>query len=107
MKRCVAGIRSPSSPTPTNNGLPEPTVWFSSMASLAAVLSDDNRALLRVIHERQPKSLTELASLTGRKVPNLSRTLKTMAKYGLVSLTRRIREIEPTALAVQFSIELE
>lgn len=27
----------------------EPTIWFTSMRSLAEVLSDDNRALLKVI----------------------------------------------------------
>lgn len=107
MKRCVAGIRSLDNPTSKDSGISVPTVWFSSMASLAAVLSDDNRALLRLIHERQPKSLTELAKLTGRKVPNLSRTLKTMAGYGLVTLTRNVREIEPTVLATQFLIVLE
>lgn len=32
----------------------EPKVWFTSMRSLAEVLSDDNRALLRVIREQQP-----------------------------------------------------
>ncbi|MEO6824295.1 MAG: hypothetical protein ABI167_06130 [Nitrosospira sp.] len=29
----------------------EPKIWFTSMKSLAEVLSDDNRALLATIHE--------------------------------------------------------
>jgi predicted transcriptional regulator len=33
----------------------EPKVWFTSMRSLAEVLSDDNRALLRVIREQKPE----------------------------------------------------
>jgi predicted transcriptional regulator len=44
--------------------------------------------LLRVIAEKAPGSLDELAELTGRKKSNLSRTLKTMANYGLVTLER-------------------
>lgn len=84
-----------------------PIVWFTSMASLAAVLSDDNRALLRLIDERQPKSLTELAAWTGRKVPNLSRTLRTMAGYGLVELKKNIRGVQPIALATSFKILIE
>lgn len=84
-----------------------PTVWFSSMASLAAVLSDDNRALLRLIDERQPKSLTELAAWTGRKVPNLSRTLRTMAGYGLVELKKNARDVQPIALATEFLVVLD
>ena len=44
------------------------------MKSLAEVLSDDNRALLRVITQAQPDSIARLAEITGRKPSNLSRT---------------------------------
>lgn len=66
----------------------EPKVWFTSTESFAKVLSAGNRELLRVIAEREPGSLDELARLTGKAKSNLSRTLKTMAGYGLVSLDR-------------------
>ena len=39
------------------------------MATMAAVLSEDNQTLLRLIRDKRPKSLTELAELTGRQVP--------------------------------------
>jgi predicted transcriptional regulator len=55
------------------------------------VLSSQNRDLLRVIAERSPGSLDELETLTGRRKSNLSRTLKTMANYGLVELERGTR----------------
>ena len=67
----------------------EPKVWFRSAESFAKVLSDRNRELLRIIAERGPESLAELAELTGRQKSNLSRTLKTMAGYGFVRLKRR------------------
>ena len=44
----------------------EPKVWFTSMKSLAEVLSDENRALLSVIKEAQPESIAGLAAITGR-----------------------------------------
>jgi predicted transcriptional regulator len=66
----------------------EPKVWFTSTESFAKVLSAGNRALLRTIAEETPGSLDELAQLTGRAKSNLSRTLKTMAGYGLVRLER-------------------
>ncbi|MCG5244149.1 helix-turn-helix domain-containing protein [Azospirillum doebereinerae] len=66
----------------------DPKVWFTSMDSLAKVLSEDNRALLRQIAETRPGSLDELAKESGRKKSNLSRTLKTMAGYGLIELDR-------------------
>ncbi|MDQ2803479.1 MAG: helix-turn-helix domain-containing protein [Pseudomonadota bacterium] len=66
----------------------EPKVWFTSTESFAKVLSACNRDLLRVIAEQAPGSLDELARITGRAKSNLSRTLKTMAGYGLVRLER-------------------
>jgi predicted transcriptional regulator len=64
----------------------EPRVWFTSTESFAKVLSAGNRELLRIIGESAPGSIEELAQLTGRAKSNLSRTLKTMAGYGLVRL---------------------
>jgi predicted transcriptional regulator len=66
----------------------EPKIWFTSIESFARVLSDRNRALLRLIIETQPESLGDLAALSGRAKSNLSRTLKTMEHYGLVRLTK-------------------
>ena len=69
-------------------GRAEQRVWFTSMESFARVLSDRNRALLHLIAESQPGSLAELAALSGRAKSNLSRTLKTMERYGLVRLKK-------------------
>jgi predicted transcriptional regulator len=66
----------------------EPKVWFTSTESFAKVLSAGNRDLLRVIAEQAPASLDELSRITGKAKSNLSRTLKTMAGYGLVRLER-------------------
>ncbi len=66
----------------------EPRVWFTSLESFAKVLSQRNRELLALIAREQPDSLTELAVLTGRNKSNLSRTLKTMSRYGLVELEK-------------------
>lgn len=65
----------------------DPKVWFLSTESLARVLSAKNRALLATIREAQPQSLAGLAELSGRQKSNLSRTLKTMARYGLVEFS--------------------
>ena len=64
----------------------EPMVWFTSIESFAKVLSGRNRELLALIAREKPASLTELAELAGRNKSNLSRTLKTMSRYGLVEL---------------------
>jgi len=62
----------------------EPKVWFQSLETMSQVLSDKNRALLGLIAKTHPQSLTELAEATGRAKSNLSRTLRTMERYGLV-----------------------
>lgn len=107
MKRCVVGIRPTDAPDVTVSGKRVPTVWFPSMATLAAVLSEDNRALLRLIRQAKPKTMTELAALSGRQVPNLSRTLRMMEGYGLVALTKNARQTRPTALATEFMVVLD
>ncbi len=69
-------------------GADEPKLWFTSIESLARVLSDKNRLLLDLIIEQQPKSLAELEILSGRAKSNLSRTLKSMERFGLVELLK-------------------
>lgn len=66
----------------------DPTVWFATTESFARLLSAGNRELLRVIHEQKPDSLEELAQLTGRATPNVSRTLKKMESFGLVRMEK-------------------
>ena len=62
----------------------EPKIWFESLGTLSQVLSDQNRDLLKLILETRPQSLNELAERSGRATSNLSRTLRTMERYGLV-----------------------
>ena len=97
--RMLAIARGEYTPKPS-----EPKIWFTSMRSLAEVLSDENRALLKVIQEAKPDSIATLAELTGRKPSNLSRTLKTMANYGLVEMERRNRRVRPIVKGTSFRI---
>ena len=64
----------------------EPTVWFTSIESFAKVISQRNHEPLALIARENQESRTELALLAGRTKSNLSRTLKTMLRYGLVKL---------------------
>ncbi len=64
----------------------EPKVWFPSMESVAQLLSDSNREMLRIIAEAQPESVADAAKLVDRYASNLTRTLKTMEQYGIVKL---------------------
>lgn len=79
--RTLAIARGKLKPSPG-----EPKVWFTSLKSLASVLSEDNQALLQAIREHNPESIAELEQITGRAASNLTRTLHTLERYGLVEL---------------------
>jgi len=83
----------------------EPKIWFESLKSMAQVLSNENRQLLKTILDKKPASLTELETLTGRKKSNLSRTLKTLERYGIVELNREKNKIVPEVKATDFRVE--
>jgi predicted transcriptional regulator len=85
----------------------EPRDWFTSTESFAKVLSAGNRDLLRVIAATAPESLAELARVAGRVMSNLSRTLKTMANFGLVTLERGERgRLRPTVAVHRVQLDL-
>ena len=83
----------------------EPKIWFESLQSMAQVLSNENQELLKIIKEQKPNSLKELEKATGRKRSNLSRTLNTMAKYGIVDLIKDKRTVKPIVRATDFKVE--
>ena len=104
-KRTIAIARGQLKPSKD-----DPKVWFTSPESFAKVLSNKNRALLKVIVSTQPDSLQALAARTGRKTSNLSRTLRTMERYGFVRLHRgtrgRIRpEVPYRAISLTLALE--
>ncbi len=88
--------------TPKKN---EPKVWFESLQSMAQVLNNENQKLLQMILEEHPSSIKELEVLSGRSSSNLSRTLKTMARYGIVALEKKDKRIVPVVKASNFSVE--
>lgn len=85
----------------------EPKVWFTSINALGQILSNENIALLRLIDEQKPETITRLAEISGRKKSNLSVTLKTLLSYGFVRLEKQGRTIKPVALYTDFDIQIK
>ena len=83
----------------------EPKIWFESIKSLAQVLSHENQQLLQLIIDQQPDSIKELAEAAGRKSNNVSRTLKTLKRYGIVDLIPYKRTVKPVVLITDFKVE--
>ena len=101
-ERTLAIARGEYKPQPS-----DPKIWFSSMESLAQVLSTRNKLLLEIIAHAKPRSMTELAQLSGRQKSNISRTLKTMEHYGLVHLKReKSGEIRPRVTFDHLRVDL-
>ena len=85
----------------------DPKVWFTSPESFARLLSNRNRALLAQISQTHPESLHDLAAATGRTPGNLSRTLKTMERYGLVRLHKGERgKVRPEVAYREVQLEM-
>lgn len=96
MPTLIAGIRDAGiSP---DSDPDDPVAWFPSTESFARLLTADNRAMLRLIAEKSPGSLDELVELTGRAKSNLSRSLSTLASYGIVRMERHGRKVTPTVV---------
>lgn len=89
----------------------DPKVWVPSADSFSKVLSSSNRELLSLISSARPKSLKELAEISGRRTSNLSRTLKTMEKYGLITLAKAKGQVVPRVIhdrvRIEFAITLD
>jgi len=83
----------------------EPKIWFESLNAAAQILNEENMRLLRVIHDSKPESITDLAEMTGRKKGNLSRTLKKLEGYGIISLEKGKRVKKPIANYSHFHID--
>nr|WP_276058863.1 DNA (cytosine-5-)-methyltransferase [Acinetobacter baumannii] len=79
-------------------------VWFDSLQSIAAVLSEKNRELINIIHKLQPNSVQELSQITNREQSNLSRTLKTLSEHNIIALEKNGKNLKPIVLATDFVI---
>jgi predicted transcriptional regulator len=83
----------------------EPKIWFESIETFCQVLSTRNVELLKLIDEKKPQSIRELAEMSGRRVSNLSRTLKTFSKYGIIDIIENKKAKVPVAKTTSFNIE--
>lgn len=85
----------------------EPTLYVTSLEALAKILSEKNMLLLDMIRQTQPQSLAELAKISGRAKGNLSRTLHSMERLGLVAFTELAGRKVPSALYDKVKVEFE
>jgi predicted transcriptional regulator len=83
----------------------EPKIWFETLKSMSQILSNENQNLLKLIIDHKPRSLAELEKISRRKKSNLSRTLKTLERYGIVELPMSKGRLVPKVIATDFKVE--
>ena len=83
----------------------EPKIWFETLKSMSQILSNENQNLLKLIIDQKPRSLAELEKISHRKKSNLSRTLRTLEKYGIVELPKKEGRLVPKVIATDFEVE--
>lgn len=82
------------------------TVTFNSVEALVRLLTRENRRLLAIIRDRKPDSVAELARLTGRAQPNLTRTLTKLETAGFIAMTTSGRKKAPSLLVHKVTVEI-
>lgn len=80
-------------------------IWLESIKSLSQVLSHENQELLKPIVKYKLKSLAELEEISHRKKSNLSRILKTLKNYGIISLNKENGKVISTVKAIDLKVE--
>lgn len=75
-----------------------------SKKSLEKILTPSRIELVRTIKEKKPKSVGSLAKLTRRPIESVSRDLRILENYGLLTFSRagrgKIPEIEKDVLMI-------
>lgn len=80
----------------------------TSPEAMVKLLSVENLELLRLIVSKKPGSLHELATLSNRKEPNLSRTLRKLREAGIVEIEEGPgRKRVPRLLAQRVTLDLD
>src|ERR1700736_884215 len=90
-------------PAPSDAGRPT----FESVEALVRLLTPDNRQLLATIRDRKPQSVTELAELTGRAQPNLTRTLAKLEGAGFITMKSIGRCKAPRVAVKKIVVEID
>jgi predicted transcriptional regulator len=83
----------------------EPSI--ESIEALMRLLTADNRRLMKIIRDKKPQSVAELAKLAHRAEPNLLRTLAKLQAVGLIEIRSVERRKVPVAVMGKLHVEID
>jgi predicted transcriptional regulator len=90
-------------PAPPDAAVPS----FESVSALLGLLTPENRKLLALIRDKKPGSVAELAKMTGRAQPNLTRTLGKLKDAGLITMKANGRRKAPRPTVKKIVVEID
>lgn len=103
LRKEMKAVASGKHAAPKDAGAPS----FESVETLLRLLTPKNRELLAIIRDRKPRSIAELAEMTGRKPPNVTRTLGKLEAVGFVRMETVKHRKVPTAAVRAFRISID
>ncbi len=103
LEREMTAVARGERPAPADAGRPT----FNSVDALLCLLTPDNRRLLAIIRDRKPRSVAELAQLTGRAQPNLTRSLAKLEGAGFITMKAVGRRKAPSATVKKIVVEID
>jgi predicted transcriptional regulator len=103
LEREMRAVARGERPAPADAAMPS----FNSIEAVVRLLTPENRRLLAMIRDRKPRSVAELAQLTGRAQPNLTRTLAKLEAAGFIKMKAVGRRKAPSAAVKKIVVEID
>ena len=103
LRREMISVARGEQPAPRDAAMPS----FNSVEAVMRLLTPENRELLATIRDRKPRSIAELAEMSGRAQPNLTRTLAKLEAVGFVRMRLVERRKVPTAVVHRLRVEID
>jgi len=84
----------------------EPQYSFTSFEAFRKAMTPQRFALLKVIREKKPESIKELAAITGRDMKNISEDIKVLLEMDLIEMEKNGKNKAPRLHYDGFRLEV-
>jgi len=103
LKKEMLAVARGEVPAPKDAAVPS----VESAEVLLRLLTPENRDLMKILRDRHPKSVADLARMTKRASPNLLRTLAKLEAFGLIEMRSDGRRKVPRARVSKLHVEID
>ncbi len=86
---------------------PEPErIYFTDFVAFRKAMTPQRFALLKMIREKHPESISCLVNLSGRNIKNISEDVKVLVNLGLVEISKTGKTKAPHLRYEKITVEL-